>query len=101
MDIKNIDYWTELEIKEINKSLKEYKDGKYKSFSDIDKLLKELHMTKKFDKLEKKIENEYKKKGFSSKRAKSIGFATAGKIAKKKGKQKSLVCLLTKIPSDK
>ena len=43
-------------------------------------------MGKKFDKLEKKIEKEYKKKGFSAKKAKSIGFATAGKIAKKKGK---------------
>ena len=43
-------------------------------------------MGKKFDKLEKKIENEYKKKGFSAKKAKSIGFATAGKIARKKGK---------------
>ena len=43
-------------------------------------------MGKKFDKLEKKIEKEYKKKGFSSKKAKSIGFATAGKIARKKGK---------------
>ena len=41
-------------------------------------------MGKKFNKLEKKIEKEYKKKGYSKKRAKSIGYATAGKIARKK-----------------
>ena len=43
-------------------------------------------MPKKFDKLEKKIEKEYIKKGYGKKRAKKIGFATAGKIARKKGK---------------
>ena len=41
-------------------------------------------MPKKFDKLEKKIESEYKKKGYGSKRAKQIGFATTNKIMKKK-----------------
>ena len=43
-------------------------------------------MGKKFNKLEKKIEKEYKKKGYSKKRAKKIGYATAGKIARKKKK---------------
>ena len=44
-------------------------------------------MPKKFDKLERKVEKEYIKKGYSRKRARSIGFATAYKIArKKKGK---------------
>ena len=41
-------------------------------------------MGKKFNKLEKKIEKEYRKKGYSKKRAKKIGYATAGKIAQKK-----------------
>ena len=45
-------------------------------------------MPKKFDKLEKKIEKEYKKKGYPAKKAKSIGYATAGKIAGKKKKKK-------------
>ncbi len=43
-------------------------------------------MPKKFDKLERKVEKEYIKKGYSRKRAKRIGFATAGKIARRKGK---------------
>jgi hypothetical protein len=43
-------------------------------------------MPKKFDKLERKIQKEYIKKGYSLKKAKSIGFATAGKIARIKKK---------------
>ena len=43
-------------------------------------------MPKKFDKLERKIEKEYIKKGYSKKRARKIGYATAGKIARRKGK---------------
>ena len=43
-------------------------------------------MAKKFNKLERKIEKEYIKKGYGKKRAKKIGCATAGKIARKKGK---------------
>ena len=43
-------------------------------------------MPKKFDKLEKHIEREYEKKGYSVKEAKHIGFATAGKIAHLKRK---------------
>ena len=41
-------------------------------------------MPKKTGKLEKKIEKEYKKKGYSKKRAKKIGFATAEKITRRK-----------------
>ena len=41
-------------------------------------------MGKKFDRLEKKIEREYKKKGYSLKESKHIGFATAGKIFREK-----------------
>ncbi len=41
-------------------------------------------MGKKFDKLERKIEKEYLKKGYSKTRAKKIAFATAGKMARKK-----------------
>ena len=37
-------------------------------------------MGKKFNKLEKKIEREYEKKGYSVKESKHIGQATAGKI---------------------
>ena len=37
-------------------------------------------MGKKFDKLEKKIEHFYEKKGYSHKEAKHIGEATAGKV---------------------
>ena len=43
-------------------------------------------MPKKFDKLEKHIEQEYEKKGYSVKESKRIGFATAGKIAHLKRK---------------
>ncbi len=39
-----------------------------------------------FNRLEKKIDTEYKKKGYSKKRADYIAKATAGKIARKKGK---------------
>ena len=39
-------------------------------------------MGKRFEKLEKHIEKEYKKKGYSSEEARRIGFATAGKIAR-------------------
>ena len=41
-------------------------------------------MGKRFEKLEKHIEREYKKKGYSSDEARRIGYATAGKIAKLK-----------------
>ena len=46
----------------------------------------------RFKKLEKKVEREYLKKGYSKKKAKQIGKATAGKIfwkkvGKKKGKR--------------
>ena len=43
-------------------------------------------MGKKFDKLERHIQREYEKKGYSTKEAKHIGFATAGKIAHLKKK---------------
>ena len=43
-------------------------------------------MPKKFDKLEKHIEREYEKKGYSRKRARNIGFSTAAKIARLKKK---------------
>ena len=39
-----------------------------------------------FKKLEKKIDTEYQKKGYSKKKADYIAKATAGKIARKKGK---------------
>ncbi|MDE2024957.1 MAG: hypothetical protein KGJ07_00510 [Patescibacteria group bacterium] len=41
-------------------------------------------MGKKFDKLEKHIENEYLKKGFSHLKAHEIGEATAAKVAREK-----------------
>jgi hypothetical protein len=41
-------------------------------------------MGKAFNKLSKKVEKEYKKKGFSTKKAEYIGKATAAKIARKK-----------------
>ena len=41
-------------------------------------------MGKRFEKLEKKIEREYKKKGYTSDEAKHIGYATAGNIARMK-----------------
>ena len=44
-------------------------------------------MPKKFDKLERKIEKEYLKKGYRRKQAKKIGYATAGKIARKRKKK--------------
>ena len=43
-------------------------------------------MPKKFDKLERHIEREYEKKGYSHEEARRIGFATAGKIAHLKKK---------------
>lgn len=43
-------------------------------------------MGKKFDRLERHIQREYEKKGYSTKEAKHIGFATAGKIAHLKHK---------------
>ena len=43
-------------------------------------------MGKNFDRLEKHIEREYEKKGYSHETAKRIGFATAGKIAHLKRK---------------
>ena len=41
-------------------------------------------MGKKFDRLEKKVEHFYEKKGYGHKKAKQIGYATAGKIFHKK-----------------
>lgn len=41
-------------------------------------------MPKKFDKLEKHIENEYIKKGKSHLEAQRIGYATAGKVFREK-----------------
>jgi hypothetical protein len=41
-------------------------------------------MGKKFERLEHKIEQEYRKKGYSKKRARSIGYATASKIYRAK-----------------
>lgn len=43
-------------------------------------------MGKPFKKLERHIEREYEKKGFSHKRAEYIAKATAGKIARMKGR---------------
>ena len=42
-------------------------------------------MGKAFDKLAKHIEKEYEKKGFPHEKAKHIGDAVAGKIARIKG----------------
>ncbi len=39
-----------------------------------------INLGKKFDKLERNVEGEYEKKGFSKKGAEYIGMATAGKI---------------------
>ena len=41
-------------------------------------------MGKKFEKLEKRIEKEYRNKGYSIKESKHIGYATAGKIYREK-----------------
>ena len=43
-------------------------------------------MGKKFDKLSGKVEREYEKKGVSPSKAKQIGNAVAGQIAREKGK---------------
>lgn len=40
----------------------------------------------KFDKLSNKVTREYEKKGVSAKKARQIGNATAGKVAREKGK---------------
>ncbi len=45
-------------------------------------------MSKKFVKLEDRIELEYEKKGFSKKKAKYIGMASAGKVAREKKRKK-------------
>ena len=42
--------------------------------------------SKKFTKLEKKVEKEYKRKGYGAKKAAYIGRATAGEVARKKKK---------------
>ena len=42
--------------------------------------------SRKFERLSDKITASYRRKGFSAKRARYIGNATAGKIARKKGK---------------
>ena len=41
-------------------------------------------MGKKFDKLEHRVEREYRKKGYSLKESEYIGKATAGKIYREK-----------------
>ena len=43
-------------------------------------------MSKKFDKLSGKVEREYQNKGVSPSKAKQIGNAVAGQIAREKGK---------------
>lgn len=43
-------------------------------------------MGKRFERLEKRIEREYREKGYSKERAESIGYATAGKIFRKRKK---------------
>ncbi|MHB1709609.1 MAG: hypothetical protein ACYCT2_09065 [Thermoplasmataceae archaeon] len=45
-------------------------------------------MTTKFDKLSRRIEKEYERKGMSTERAKEISAATAGKIAREKEDEK-------------
>lgn len=41
-------------------------------------------MSKKFDKLANKVEQEYIRKGYSRKRSEEIGAATAGKVYREK-----------------
>lgn len=41
--IDSENYFTSWEIEQINESLSDYAAGNYKTFSDIDELLKELH----------------------------------------------------------
>ena len=43
-------------------------------------------MGKKFDKLSNKVDKEYQNKGVSPAKAKQIGNAVAGQIAREKGK---------------
>ena len=43
--------------------------------------------SKKFVKLEKHVEREYEKKGYSRKKAEYIGKAVAGKVAREKRKR--------------
>lgn len=43
-------------------------------------------MGKKFERLEKHIEREYRKKGYTLEESRKIGYATAGKIARSKRK---------------
>lgn len=40
----------------------------------------------KYSRLSQSVTDEYEKKGYSKKRASKIGHATAGKIARRKGK---------------
>ena len=40
---KNVPCFTPLEIKEIKESLDDYKTGNYKTFNNINNLIKELH----------------------------------------------------------
>lgn len=49
-------------------------------------IMKNIKHVSKFKILERKIDREYRKKGYSSKKARYIANATAGKIARKKGK---------------
>lgn len=44
--------------------------------------------SKKFNRLEKKIEKEYEKEGYSKKKSEYIGRATAGKVAREKRKKR-------------
>jgi hypothetical protein len=45
-------------------------------------------MSRKFNKLANSVTNEYMKKGYSKQKASYIGKATAGKVARQKGKKK-------------
>lgn len=45
-------------------------------------------MSKKFNKLERKVEKEYEEEGYSKKQAQYIGRATAGKVAREKRRYK-------------
>lgn len=67
---------------------KVHKSIKSLQSKDIWKSIKSIHtrdtMSKKFNKLKRKIDREYLKKGFSRKRAKYIAKATAAKVFREK-----------------
>ena len=44
------------------------------------------HKRSKFSRMSQHVTDEYEKKGYSKKKASKIGHATAGKIARRKGK---------------